>query len=270
MDSPASQTIKDFSRLTDCVSRLLHCLGCPHQLRGFIDALLGMGDGNWLDWVEISDRSLGWRIRTDQPAVRRITSGNDMIRCIEDSEKIIAGLPLKKQLREETVIKGVQRYRKKFMEWQAAIGVELIEVQPGGKKKERYFATRYRFPIGAYLEEILASAEAEPDYLLAPDEVFERITRRQMLAAKMQVTGAMPRDRFNRSAISIESEMKRALTALKKTLEMSIIREVDFSRVVGVPMVDEIEKLIGEYRQLMADEVQVTAIQALARAGRRA
>lgn len=239
-------------------------------MRGFIDALLGMGDGDWLNWVEISDRSLGWRIRTDQTGVRRITSGSDVIRCIEDSEKIIAGLSIKRQLREETVIKGVQRYRKKFMEWQSAIGVELIEVQPGGKKKERYFATRYRFPIGAYLEEILGLAEAEPDYLLSPDEVFERITRRQMLAAKLRVTGAMPRDRFNRSAVSIESEMKRALTALKKTLEMSIIREVDFSRVVGVPMVDEIENLIGEYRRLVADRVQVAAIQALARVGRRA
>ena len=270
MESPASQTVKDFSRLTDCVSRLLHCLGCPHQLRGFIDALLGMGDGDWLNWVEISDRELGWRVRTDQTNVRRVASGADVIRCIQDSEKILAGLPIKKQLREETVIKGVQRYRKKFMDWQRAIGVELIEVQPGGKKKERYFATRYRFPIGSYLEEILAMSEAEPDYLLAPDEVFERITRREMLAAKLRVTGAMPRDRFNRSAVSIESEMKRAITALKKTLEMSIIRDVNFSAVVALPVIEEVENLIGEYRKLLADEVQLAAIRALARTGRRA
>lgn len=264
--NPISPTIVNFSRTTDCVSRLLHCLGCPFQLRGFVDALIGVGEGNWLEWVEISDKQLGWRIRTDQPEARRVSNG-DLIRCIDDSEKILKGLKIKKRLTEDAVVKSVQRYRKRWVEWQKQIGIELIEVDPGGKKREKFFSTRYRFPIGAYLEEILALAEMEPDYLLSPDEVFDRVTRKQLLAEKLRTEGSTPRqDRFRRSRVTIESEMKRALTALSKTVHLCLVEDRDFARQVAFPMIDELENLTSKFKAVADDVVQLNAYRAMGRA----
>lgn len=268
MISIASPTIVSFSRTTDCVSRMLHCLGCPHQLRGFVDALIGVGEGNWMDWVEISDKQLGWRIRTDQPEARRV-SGTDALRCINDSERILKGVKIKKRLTEDAVVKSVQRYRKRWTEWQKEIGIELIEVDPGGKKRERFYSTRYRFPIGSYLEEILALAESEPDYALSPDEVFDRVTRKQLLAEKLRTENATPRkDRFRRSTATVESEIKRALTSLSKAVHLCLLEDRDFARQVAFPMIDELENLTSKFKAIADDVVELNAYKVMNRARR--
>lgn len=255
LDQPLSG-LQGFSRLTDVVSRLLHMLACPYQCRGFVDALIGLGDGDFSTWFEISDQQLGWRIRTDQPGITRLPDGGRRAAAINDMEKILRGYkPRARALTDESVRKAVQRDRKRFSDWQKQVGIELIEIEPGGQAKEKRFCSRYRFPIFYYLEIIQEQAQSKVEYAIEPDLVFEREARTLLLAERLRVENATPRkDRFRRSRSTIQSETKRSLTALRKAMNLCILSDADFPNDVVTGILHELDGLCAEWREWLNKE----------------
>src|ERR1051325_2009105 len=168
---------RDISECTDAISFILARAHCPTQYRAYVDAVIGAANGR-LDWFEASDLEIGKRM---------MGSGGDGKSA-------------------DSIQKRVQRDRQTFAEWQKLEGYRLIECEPGGKKDEKYFKSRYRVHLLAAAAAALEAARSNSAWQRTPAKALSRAAE----IALMSLEGRLiRRERFNRPRQDGETMLNR-------------------------------------------------------------
>jgi hypothetical protein len=140
--APDKQLKRNLSTYTDILTFVLIEVDMPAQCRPFVDAVVGASEAR-SGWFECDDHELGKRLPSrNQEGFRKYDS----------------------------VKKQAQRYRRLFEDWQIEAGFELIEIEHGGKSRDKKYKSRYKadkllsaWEEAALLVELSVDRDRNPD-----------------------------------------------------------------------------------------------------------
>jgi hypothetical protein len=193
--------IADIGDGTDAINFLLVAAGCPAEYRPLIDCLVGLA-GDRTGWFEADDLTVAMRARATE-----------------------------EEFSEDAGRKWVQRWRKRFCEWQSRVNLALIECAPGGKgEDDKLYKSRYKVNLLWLAAQTLEAARNSDNWRKNPSSALE-----QAAQTALEDTPETPsyKQRFRKPRRDDDAILARnpktALTLLKEVARIMHDRNEDFN-----------------------------------------
>jgi hypothetical protein len=188
------QLKRNLSDYTDILTLLLAEVEMPAKARPFVDAVLGASEARE-GWFELNDFEMGKRFPT-----RKQYCGTDSIK------------------------KRSQRYRKPLEIWQIESGIELIEIQHGGKRQDEEYPTRYKTDklLDAWAEAVNLAKQSvgwKVNPMKAKKNAARTVAKKLIGTHIFSSRGNMRR---TDDVTELTRSMKSAATHMRKTFEYAL------------------------------------------------